>query len=194
MISLRPLISLFHGLIRRLLNIWVKTDVVGANEAKESGLDPDQPIFYALPHRSYSASLVLDTETRKHQLPSALAPIEIAGTQFSIPYLHESVPDLVSICQDNPDINIQIVPVNVFWGREPKKEKSFLKLWLGDSWSVSGRFRRFMSILMNGRNTFVHISKAISIKSMLSENPEMESSRYYVCTFVTPVAPWLALI
>ncbi len=196
MISLRPLISLFHGLIRRLLNIWVKTDVVGANEAKENGLDPDQPIFYALPHRSYSASLVLDTETRKHQLPNALAPIEIAGTQFknrivflshtkgnwlrrrSIPYLHESVPDLVSICQDNPDINIQIVPVNVFWGREPKKEKSFLKLWLGDSWSVSGRFRRFMSILMNGRNTFVHISKAISVKNMLSENPEMESNRF----------------
>ncbi len=196
MIFLRTLITLFNGLFRRLLNIWVKTDVVGANEAKESGLDPEQPIFYALPHHSYSASLVLDTETRKHHLPNALEPVEIAGTQFknrivflsrtegrwlrprATPYLHKSVPDLVRICQENPDMNVQIVPVNVFWGREPKKEKSFLKLLLGDSWSVSGRLRRFMNILTNGRNTFVHISKAISVKSMLNENPEMESKRF----------------
>ena len=80
--SLRILVTLFNGLFRRLLNIWVKTDVVGANEAKENGLDPEQPIFYALPHHSYSASLVLDTETRKHHLPHALEPVEIAGTQF----------------------------------------------------------------------------------------------------------------
>lgn len=193
---MRTLITLMNGLLRRLLNIWVKTDVVGANEAKENGLDPEQPIFYALPHRSYSASLVLDTETRQHQLPNALDPVEIAGVQFknriiflsrtesswlrprSAPYLHKSVPDLVKVCQENPDMNVQIVPVNVFWGREPKKEKSFLKLLLGDSWSVSGRFRRFMSILTNGRNTFVHISKAISVQSMLNENPEMESNRF----------------
>jgi glycerol-3-phosphate O-acyltransferase len=188
------LISFFNGIFRRLLNLWVKTDVVGVND-ENSGLDLEQPIFYALPQRSYSASLVLDAETRKFNLPTAMEPVEIAGVQFKSrivflsrpegswvrrrfrPYLNSSVPDMLKVCEQNPDINVQIVPVNVFWGREPNKEKSFLKIWLGDSWAVIGPLRRIMSILLNGRNTFVNISKPVSLKAMLNENPEMESSR-----------------
>jgi len=189
------LISFFNGLFRRLLNIWVKTDVVGADDAQANGLDLDQPIFYALPQRSYSASLVLDAETRKFNLPLAMEPVEVGGIRFKnrivylsrsegswlrrrfTPYLHSSVQDMLKVCQQNPNINVQVVPVNVFWGREPNKEKSFLKIWLGDSWAVIGPMRRFMSILLNGRNTFVNISKPLSIQTLLTENPDMESNR-----------------
>lgn len=192
---MRSLVSLFNGISRRVLNIWVKTDVVGINEIKQNGLNLEQPIFYALPHNSYSASLVLENETKQHDLPSALEPVEINGVKFknrvvflsrsergvmrhrAMPYMHESVPNLLKISEDDPELNVQVVPVNVFWGRAPSKEKSFLKIWLGDSWAVTGRFRRLISILLNGRNTFVNLSKTISIKEMIEENPNLDRAR-----------------
>ncbi|MGK0445658.1 MAG: glycerol-3-phosphate O-acyltransferase [Bermanella sp.] len=194
--TLRALVSLINTFSRGLLKIWVKTNVVGIKESQEIlASDAQQPIFYALPHRSYSASLVLDSETRKNHLPHALEPIEIAGTKFSnriiylsrtegswlrrraMPYLHKSVPDMIEVCQNNPDIKVKIIPVNVFWGRSPNKEKSFLKIWLGDSWSVAGKLRRFISILLNGRNTFVHVSEPLDIQNVISESPQMEAPR-----------------
>lgn len=192
---MRAIISLINGSVRRLLNIWVKTDVVGINNAQMDNIDTDQPIFYALPHRSYSASLVLDQETIKHKLARALQPVEINGVYFpnrviflskaeggwfkrrSTPYMHSSVPNMMQVSKDHPELNVQIVPVNVFWGREPNKEKSFLKILMGDTWSVSGPFKRIISILLNGRNTFVHISRPISVRGMIDEHPEMENAR-----------------
>jgi len=192
---LRPLLSLINGISRALLKLWVRADVVGIQEAIEGGLDTDQPIFYALPHRSYSAALVLDEITRKQNLPRALGNTQIADQSFTsrvvylsrpegrlfsrryMPYLHPNVPKLIEAHEQDLDGDIQIVPVNVFWGRNPKKEKSFLKIWLGDAWSIPGPFRRFVSIVLNGRNTFVHVSQSISVRNMLAENPDMESKR-----------------
>jgi len=192
---LGPLIRLFNAFFSRLLNIWVKSDVVGIQDATDNGLTSDKIIFYALPLRSYAASLVLNEVSKLHNLPKALEPVEIDGTEFpnrivflskpeggwfkrrALPYLHKSVPDIVKVSQENPENDIQIVPVNVFWGREPKKEKSLLKIWLGDAWSIPGPFRRVVSILLNGRNTFVHVSKPISIQNMIQENPTIEASR-----------------
>lgn len=192
---MRPLIRLFNGFFSRMLNIWVKSDVVGIEDATENGLDSDKVIFYALPLRSYAASLVLGQVTKRHNLPHALEPVEVDGVVFpnrivflskpeggwfkrrALPYLHKSVPNIVKISQENLEQDIQVVPVNVFWGREPKKEKSLLKIWLGDAWSIPGPFRRLVSILLNGRNTFVHVSKPVSIQNMVQENPDMEASR-----------------
>ena len=194
--TLRALFSIVNALSRGLLKIWVRTNVVGIKESQEVlANQPEQPIFYALPHRSYSASLVLDSETRKNGLPHALEPVEIAGKKFnsriiylsrtegrwlrrrSMPYLHQSVPDMIDICQNNPEIKVQIVPMNVFWGRSPNKEKSFLKIWLGDTWSVASKLRRIVSIILNGRNTFVHVSPPLDIQNIISESPNMEAPR-----------------
>lgn len=194
--TLRALVSLINTLSRGLLKIWVRTNVVGIKESQDVlAQNPDQPIFYALPNRSYSASLIIDSETRKNGLPHALEPVEIAGTKFNnriiylsrtegnwlrrraMPYLHKSVPYMIDVCQQHPEIKVRIVPVNVFWGRSPNKEKSFLKIWLGDSWSVTGKLRRIISIILNGRNTFVHVSEPLDIQNVISENPEMEASR-----------------
>jgi glycerol-3-phosphate O-acyltransferase len=192
---LRPIIRLFNAFFSRLLNIWVKSNVVGIKEAAVNGLADDKVVFYALPLKSYAASLVLDQVVKRHFLPQALKPISLNGVEFpnrivflskpeggwfkrrALPYLHKSVPDIVKISQQFPDQDIQVVPINVFWGREPAKEKSLLKIWLGDAWTIPGPFRRVISILLNGRNTFVHVSKPVSIKSMVQDNPDMDASR-----------------
>ncbi|GAA6134459.1 glycerol-3-phosphate 1-O-acyltransferase PlsB [Oceaniserpentilla sp. 4NH20-0058] len=193
---MRALLAIFNSFFRWILTLWVRTTVMGVKDPKEA-LDENgtDHVFYALPNRSFSASLVLDSETRKLGLPRALEPVEIAGVAFTNrifylskpegnwfsrrvkPFLHKSAPQFIEISKQHPDIKVKIVPVNVYWGRTPNKEKSFLKIWLGDSWSVPGKFRRIVSILLNGRHTFVHISEPMSVQDVISENPDMEASR-----------------
>lgn len=192
---MRYIIRLFNALFTRLLNLWVKADVVDTQDNSENESNTNQVVFYALPLKSYAASLVLNQVSKLRNLPQALEPIEFNGHQFSnriiflskpegrwfkrraLPYLHKSVPNIVDACLQNSELEIKIVPINVFWGREPNKEKSLFKVVLGDAWSVPGPFLRFFSILFNGRNTFVHISKPVSIREMLNENPKMDASR-----------------
>ncbi|EAT12136.1 Glycerol-3-phosphate O-acyltransferase [Oceanobacter sp. RED65] len=204
---LRSIIAFLNGISRLLLKIWVRTEVVGAKDLTQNTSDnhedraddsakPDKVTFYALPQRSYSAALVVDSETRKHDLPHALESFEIEGKRFNnrviylsrsegnwfrrrnMPYLHPNVPLMFELNKANPNLDIEIIPVNVFWGRSPNKEKSFLKIWLGDTWSVTGPFRRFVSILLNGRNTFVNMSQPINVTQMQAENSKLDEARF----------------
>ncbi len=183
---MRTIRSLIHRLLRKMLGTWVKASVVGAN-ADELQLDPDKPVIYALPIRSYGASLAVENEAQRLNLPSALEPVTLGNVELpnrivflsrpegpwlrkrNMPYRHPNVDLMMSACEADPELDVQILPVNVFWGREPKKEKSFLKLWLGDTWSVHGRLRTLFMILFNGRNTFIHFSRPVSVRQMMSE-------------------------
>lgn len=194
--NLRAIVAFLNAISRRLLTLWVRTTVVGSKEQNGNEDNQEQDIvFYALPNRSYSANLVVDSETRRLGLPHALTTFDIGDTQFNnriiyltrpegnwfrlraMPHVHPSIAKAIEACQQNPELRIKIVPVNVFWGRSPNKEKSILKIWWGDSWSVPGKLRRFISILLNGRNTFVHVNDPIDIQNVITENPEMEASR-----------------
>lgn len=183
---MRTIRSLIHRLLRKVLSSWVKSTVVGAKQ-DELQIDPDKPVLYAMPERSYGASLAMENEALKLNLPSALEPMQLGNVELpsrivflsrpegpllrkrNMPYRHPNVDLMMEACEADPDLDIQILPVNVFWGREPKKEKSFVKLWLGDTWSVSSRLRTFFTILFNGRSTFIHFSRPVSVRQMMNE-------------------------
>ncbi|WP_396589013.1 glycerol-3-phosphate 1-O-acyltransferase PlsB [Bermanella sp. R86510] len=189
---MRAIVSFLNSISRYLLKLWVKTEVVGIEDTDTE----NKVVFYALPHKSYSAALVVDSETRKYNLPRALDSFEAGGQEFNnriiymsrtegsifkkraMPYLHSSVTKMLALAETNPDLKVEIIPINVFWGRSPNKEKSFLKIWLGDTWSVTGKFRRFISILLNGRNTFVNVSPAIKLSEMQAENADLDQARF----------------
>jgi glycerol-3-phosphate O-acyltransferase len=69
-----------------------------------------------------------------------------------------------------PNIDLHIVPVSVFWGRKPEKDDSWIRLWVAETWGIMGRFRRFMSVLVNGRNLLVQFGTPISVHSYLGES------------------------
>jgi glycerol-3-phosphate O-acyltransferase len=64
---------------------------------------------------------------------------------------------------------VQIVPVSLFWGRSPDKEKSLVKLLLSDTWSVAGRLQKFLIIMLHGRNTYVQFNQPLSLKQVIDE-------------------------
>lgn len=183
--------SWFFGLLRRLLYLWVRTDVIGASR-DQLGLDPDKPVCYVLQYSSLSSRLVLEQELLRHGLPSAQRTLGAdKALRRSLFFLYNRQrglfrrgrtptlsPRMVSLVQHacrNPEQDVQIVPVSLFWGRSPDKEKSLLKILLSDTWSVAGRLQKFLIILIHGRNTFVQFNKPISLKQIADEFPDNEA-------------------
>jgi glycerol-3-phosphate O-acyltransferase len=70
---------------------------------------------------------------------------------------------------EHPEEDVQIVPVSLFWGRSPDKEKSVVKLLLSDTWSVAGRLQKFLIILVHGRSTYVQFNQPLSLKQVIDE-------------------------
>ncbi|WP_019340318.1 glycerol-3-phosphate 1-O-acyltransferase PlsB, partial [Stutzerimonas stutzeri] len=72
--------------------------------------------------------------------------------------------------EQNAVDNAQIIPVSVFWGRSPDRETSAWKLLFADSWAVTGRLRRLLSIVMLGRQTRVQFSAPIQLSELVAQN------------------------
>ncbi|MCG8613315.1 MAG: glycerol-3-phosphate 1-O-acyltransferase PlsB [Pseudomonadales bacterium] len=181
---LLALSSLFFDLLRRILFLWVRTSVMG-NKPEDLNLDPSKPVCYVLQYSSLSSRLVLEQECRKAGLPLSQAPFDYGdfhlrrsffflyrrqGQLFrrrQSPVMTDRLKQLVGGTLKNEDLDVQIVPVSLYWGRAPEKEKSLFKLIFSDTWSNTGRFRKLLTIMLHGRDTFVQFSKPFSLRQIL---------------------------
>ncbi len=62
---------------------------------------------------------------------------------------------LVAAAAADPQLDVDLVPVAIFWGRAPHKEASLWRLLFAEDWVLVGRFRKLLNVLVNGRNTLV---------------------------------------
>jgi len=178
--------SLILTILRKILFLWVRTDVSG-NNAESLGLDPDKPVCYVLQYSSLSSRLVLEQEVIRAGLPGASESLPVKnGPSHSFFFLYRRIgglfsggrqtpvptnefKSLVRYGLEHPDQDVQIVPVSMFWGRSPDKEKSLVKLLLSDTWSVAGRLQKFLIIMVHGRNTYVQFNQPLSLKQVIDE-------------------------
>jgi glycerol-3-phosphate O-acyltransferase len=79
---------------------------------------------------------------------------------------------MVEQCWQNPDLDIQLVPVTVLVGQRPSKDSGLTRVIFAENWEIGGRFRRFLSTLVNGRKTFVQFSRPISLRELADEGLE----------------------
>lgn len=188
----RWLSNLFLLLARKILYIFVRTTVVPEN-LQELQLDPTKPVCYVLQTRFLSNLLVLETETRKAGLPRALRPMQspllrenratffltrsdnpspLQRNRFTPSSRFVRIMDAV---RANPELDVQIVPVTILWGRGPDKEQSVFKILFADSWATPGVLKQFITILLHGRQTLLRFSTPISARSVVEEGqtPEM---------------------
>jgi len=183
--------SLILSLFRKILFLWVRTDVSG-NSLEALGLDPEQPVCYVLQYSSLSSRLVLEQEVIRSRLPGATDSLPVKnGPSHSFFFLYKRIggpfrggrpkpvptrefTDLVQFGLQSPDQDVQIVPVSLFWGRSPDKEKSLVKLLLSDTWSVAGRLQKCLIILVHGRNTYVQFNQPLSLRQVIDEYRDNE--------------------
>ncbi|MBZ2167327.1 glycerol-3-phosphate 1-O-acyltransferase PlsB [Marinobacter sp. F4216] len=177
--------SLILAFFRKILFLWVRTDASG-NSAEALGLDPEKPVCYVLPTSSLSSRLVLEHEVIRSGLPGATEALPVKnGPAHSFFFLYErpgglirrrptptTTPEFEALIQyglAHPDEDVQIVPVSLFWGRSPDKEKSLVKLLLSDTWNVAGRLQKLLIIMVHGRSTYVQFNQPLSLKLVIDE-------------------------
>ena len=69
-------------------------------------------------------------------------------------------------------LELDVVPVAVYWGRAPQREKSFLGLMFSENWALVGPFRRLLSIVFNGRSTLIRFGEPRSIRGYAATGPD----------------------
>jgi len=59
--------------------------------------------------------------------------------------------------------------VTVLVGQRPSKDSGLTRVIFAENWEIGGRFRRFVSTLVNGRKTFVQFSRPMSLRELADE-------------------------
>jgi glycerol-3-phosphate O-acyltransferase len=167
---------------QKLLYLWIKTDVIQANDSPPK----NSKIVYVLESRAWSDLLVLEKECKDLRLKRPLSRIQhqqlknrhsvytVAQAQPLKAWLQQEtkrstmLSDIDQALKENPDIDIQFIPVVVFWGRPVLKQKHWLRVLFSETWGFAGRTRRFFTILMNGKNTILQFSPAISFREIIN--------------------------
>ena len=88
--------------------------------------------------------------------------------------LVESVLD--SINAHDPQHDIDLVTVNLFWGRAPDRKASGWRLLLSgtwaESWSGSTALHRLLASMINGRNLMVQFGEPMSVRNLIGDAPD----------------------
>ena len=173
-------ISLYRKVLNLPLSLLVKSRTIPTDPVAELGLNLDQPIIYVLPYTSQTDLLILQKDCLALNLPDPLQNNEIDGR--SLPryvFLDEgrrffkskgakTETESLFYCyldlhRQNPELNVQLVPVSVLWGRAPGKEKGLPLL------KILGPFQRLMTMIWFGRDNFIRFSQAVSLRYMVTE-------------------------
>jgi glycerol-3-phosphate O-acyltransferase len=188
-----PLRRLVFGALHRLLYLWVRSETINQS-AFTLKLDTSRPVFYVLQLPSISDLAVVDSECRKAGLPRPILPVSVGRLDEPRAFFYltpepgwfggqskpGAAPTLVRVLNAlnaDPSLDAQIVPVSVFWGQSPASESSPWKLLFADSWAVTGRLRRFLSILILGRKTRVQFSTPIQLRELLAQDKGPERTQ-----------------
>jgi glycerol-3-phosphate O-acyltransferase len=181
-----PLRRLVFGILRRMLYLWVRSETINQS-AFTLKLDRSKPVFYVLQQPSTSDLAVVDTECRKAGLPRPILPVAVGDLLEPAAFFYltpepswlgrqdkrgisPTLQRLVSALSQQAVDDAQIIPVSVFWGQSPDRETSAWKLLFADSWAVTGRLRRLVSILILGRKTRVQFSTPIHLRELIEQD------------------------
>jgi glycerol-3-phosphate O-acyltransferase len=181
--------------LRSFLDGWVRAKIVPAeNIFSDLGIDSSKPICYVLKSNSIFDFLVLDIFCAKNNLPRPLAGVDDLGdnkdassiylSQVGVlrtygAYRHEPPSPFFKLLRragQNDSFDVQLVPVSVFWGRDPGRgEPSIFKLFFPDDDRASFIQKLFI-VLAQGKNVAVHYSRPIHLREQISLSKSVEQT------------------
>lgn len=171
--------KIYQKILDLPLSLLVKTHSIPSNPVADLELDPERPIVYILPFRSNTDLMTLRRSTLELGLPDPLEPLDISGKQFSR-YVYisdapsvfgsnselpqESLEQFTALLEQHKqdsELDIQVVPASILWGRKPGKEdnqKPILRPLNGPE--------KFFTVLGHGRDCMVRLSPPVSLRYM----------------------------
>lgn len=76
---------------------------------------------------------------------------------------------LVAAAAADANFDVDLVPVSIFWGRAPIKAVSWWRLLFAENWGLVGRLHKFLTVVVNGRDTLVHFGEPLKLRDALQE-------------------------
>ena len=184
------------GMMGKLIEPWIELRI----EAVPDGLREDpRPICYVLEDYGLSNALILERAATTLGLPSALRPLPGDPLRRKRAYValsrrhasnalelaadlatgkpprrarrhSEALAHLLDAHQADPALDVRIVPVSIFVGRAPERNNGWFSVLFSENWTIVGRFRRMLSILLNGRDTVVQFAPPVSAREVVAED------------------------
>ncbi len=203
--------QMYRKLSSKLLDLVVTPHVLGevpsevtAPESDQTAAESQKLVCYVLQNHSRSNALVVDAETRRLKLPAALDPMQLGNSKekASVLFLqhhdennllssppHAFPPRLlrlIEILEQHPELDVELVPVTVLWGREPEKEDSWFKLLFTDTWSTPSRVKQLVNIGLHGRQSYLEFHEPQSLRTLINfakeTHPNSAPATYIVST------------
>jgi glycerol-3-phosphate O-acyltransferase len=171
------------------MSAWVRPKVIG-DDPQQIGLNPSQPVCYVLPNLSLADLLVTDHACRDAQMPSPVDPISepyIAEDRAYFYLAHSEgrflqrpsmrayssrLLRIVTTLRTNTASDIQLVPVSLFWGHAPDREKSIFKTIFSDNWVATGRIKKTFALIFHSRHIVLRFSPPISLRELIDNEPD----------------------
>ncbi len=181
-------LSLYHSLLKLPLSLLVKPNAIPTDPVSDLGLDLNKPIVYVLPFQSSTDLLTLRTSCRELGLPDPLTPLtlnnssiqryvfvgrgpSIFGDDPALPAASlERFQALLELHQADSELDVQLVPASVLWGRKPGREHD-----QGPQLRPLNGPEKFYNIVTQGRDCLVRVSTPVSLRYMADNHGTDES-------------------
>ncbi|MEE4250887.1 MAG: glycerol-3-phosphate 1-O-acyltransferase PlsB [Alcanivoracaceae bacterium] len=179
--------KLVFAFARLILNLYTRA-TEQLDDLDALGIYSDAPVVYVLRDAAMSDILVVERETRRMKLPSPLAPVDFANQHLRrrsfaiyrrpifgrdrVSASPQRLEHLISALRRDPSLDVQLVPVSVFWGRRPEKENSLWKIIFSDNWSAPGLLKKIVIVLTQGRQLLIQFSQPMSLRQLVDESDD----------------------
>lgn len=170
----------------RPLNALIRYRVMPESPGQKLQIDPARPVVYVLAARSWGDLFVLDRICRDQGLPvprrtgASYPTAERPGVMY-LPALletrvrHTELSGVVEGAAADPGFDAQVVPVSVFWGRDPGQETSLWKLLFADS-VQAGMIRKLFIMLANSGNVYANFAEPLGFREFISKESSPEQA------------------
>ncbi|MDP9082265.1 MAG: glycerol-3-phosphate 1-O-acyltransferase PlsB [Pseudomonadota bacterium] len=192
MYSLAALGQAWHWSVRKILGLWVRVAIKPDGAVAELAARPRR-VCYVLERESATDLAVLSNVCARYHLPRPERRLSIdehladrayfeiirpAGvfTRRNAARAPRILVQMVAAAAAHAQFDVDLVPVAIFWGRAPHREASWWRLWFADDWVLVGRFRKFLNVLVNGRNTLVHFGEPLRLQDTMQEGMSEQRS------------------
>ena len=185
---MNPLVGLgqpWRWSARKILGLWVRVTIKPEDAVAAIAARP-RPVCYVLERESHTDFAVLNSVCAKHNLPRPTRRLMMGGKRADRAYFELTrrpslfgrrnaarapryLEQLIGAAAAHPQFDVDLVPVAIFWGRAPHKEISWWRLPFTEDWILVGRFRKFLGVIFNGRNTLVYFGEPIRLREGLDE-------------------------
>lgn len=177
------ILNIYRKLLSAPLSFLVKNNPIPHNPITELNLNTTQPVVYVLPYTSQTDLVIFRKNCISVGLPDPFEENQIDNQRLPrFVFLDEGrrffkskgakketiaiFNKYLELHKTIADLDVQLIPVSVLWGRSPGKERNseFPQLRL-----LSG-IQKVIAAIWFGRDTFVRFSQAVSLRYMVTEH------------------------